>query len=75
MASSNLPRRGRGKILLKMLEESKEREKREKERKEEVDREIERQREQIPPNDKQTQTDEQTYRPTGIIRPNEHLTH
>jgi len=67
---------GRGKMLLKMLEESKEREKREKERKEEVEREIERQREQIEvksPNDKTTQTDEPPHRPTGIIRPDEHL--
>jgi len=59
---------------LKLLEESKERERKEKERKEEIEREIARQREQMPPNEKQTQTDEQTYRLTGIIRPNEHLT-
>jgi len=64
---------GRGKILLKLLEENRERERKEKERKEEIEREIERQREQMPPNDKQTQTGEQTYKPTGIIRPNDHL--
>ena len=60
-------------MLLKLLEESQERERKEKERKEEIKREIERQRAQMAPNDKQTQTGEQIYKPTGIIRPNDHL--
>jgi len=76
MAQSNIPRMGRGKFILKLLEESKERERKEKERKEEMERELQKQREQIEvrsPNDKTTQTDEQPYRPTGIIFPSDHF--
>jgi len=60
-------------MILKLLEEDRERERKEKERKEEIERELERQRKQMAPNDKQTQTGEQTYNPTGIIRPDDHL--
>ena len=70
---SLLPRRGRGKILLDLLEKDRERERKEQERKEEIEKELERQRKEMAPNDKQTQTGEQTYKPTGIIRPDDHL--
>jgi len=39
-------------MILKLLEESKERERKEKERKEEIEREIERHRAEMAPNDK-----------------------